>query len=252
MVSHVPGGRAVHPSRVDRASPEYRKAFEAYLRHGTPIDLRGRVALEGKAESAARDHPTTHYIWRTRGDGRVRPSRAANDGKIFAWDDPPPTGHPGEDYGCRCWAEAYVPDAHEFFGITMQNVSDEGPPWDERWGFVTHYLLGGGQTVTVRETGNLKTVVAEYVRLAIQDPTQLSGKIADVARQNIGRQFDGKLPSSLDLRDAVFSIGRTAITARFTGRSHRDHAMLDVSGTIRFALKDAFRDPLDIEEGAQP
>ena len=23
------------------------------------------------------------------------------------WDDPPEGGHSGEDYGCRCWAEAY-------------------------------------------------------------------------------------------------------------------------------------------------
>ncbi|ODR99451.1 hypothetical protein AUC68_05655 [Methyloceanibacter methanicus] len=126
MVSLVPGGRAVHPSRVDRAGPEYRKAFEAYLRFGTPIALDGE--LEGKSKRVANNRPSTHYIWRTRGDGRVRPSHAANDGKIFAWDDPPPTGHPGEDYGCRCRAEAYVPDTAEFFDIEMQNVSDEGPP----------------------------------------------------------------------------------------------------------------------------
>lgn len=32
----------------------------------------------------------------------------ANEGQIFAWNDPPPTGHPGEDFGCRCTAEPYV------------------------------------------------------------------------------------------------------------------------------------------------
>jgi SPP1 gp7 family putative phage head morphogenesis protein len=47
----------------------------------------------------------THYIWHSRDDKRVRPSHAANDGKVFAWDNPPETGHPGEDYNCRCWAE---------------------------------------------------------------------------------------------------------------------------------------------------
>jgi len=44
------------------------------------------------------------YVWVTRGDDRVRPSHAENNGKIFSWDDPPTTGHPGEDFGCRCVA----------------------------------------------------------------------------------------------------------------------------------------------------
>ncbi|MDF0604003.1 minor capsid protein [Psychromarinibacter sp. C21-152] len=72
----------------------YRKAFQAYLRKGTPIEW-----------SIKQERPTTHYIWRTRGDDKVRPSHAANNGQVFAWDDPPETGHPGEDYGCRCTAE---------------------------------------------------------------------------------------------------------------------------------------------------
>lgn len=79
--------------------PAYRKAFELYLRRGIPIGL--------SLKAIAAENPTTHYIWRTRGDGKVRPSHAANEGKIFAWDNPPPTGYPGEDYNCRCWAEPY-------------------------------------------------------------------------------------------------------------------------------------------------
>ncbi len=47
----------------------------------------------------------THYIWHTQDDEKTRPSHAANDGKVFAWDSPPPTGHPGHDYNCRCYAE---------------------------------------------------------------------------------------------------------------------------------------------------
>lgn len=50
----------------------------------------------------------TKYTWRTVGDSRVRESHRENDGKVFSWDDPPPeTGHPGEDYQCRCIAEPY-------------------------------------------------------------------------------------------------------------------------------------------------
>lgn len=80
-------------------TPAYRKAFIQYLRRGTPVD----VSLKAMAE----ERPATHYIWRTSGDDKVRPSHAANNGKIFAWDNPPETGHPGEDYNCRCRAEPY-------------------------------------------------------------------------------------------------------------------------------------------------
>ncbi|MBB3147156.1 hypothetical protein FHS21_003572 [Phyllobacterium trifolii] len=58
-------------------SLEYRKAFNDYLRRGTPI----RLSL--KAEDLG--HQTTHYIWRTRGDPQVRPSHIENNGKLFAW-----------------------------------------------------------------------------------------------------------------------------------------------------------------------
>jgi SPP1 gp7 family putative phage head morphogenesis protein len=44
------------------------------------------------------------YEWKTAGDERVRDEHADNDGEIFSWDDPPSTGHPGEDINCRCVA----------------------------------------------------------------------------------------------------------------------------------------------------
>lgn len=84
---------------MDITSNAYRRAFENYLRKGISIEL------QLKAVAAA--HPTPSYVWRTREDEKVRPSHAANDGVIFAWDTPPPTGHPGEDFGCRCIAEPY-------------------------------------------------------------------------------------------------------------------------------------------------
>lgn len=51
------------------------------------------------------------YIWRTVGDERVRDEHEQNDGETFEWSSPPPeTGHPGEDYQCRCWAEPILPE----------------------------------------------------------------------------------------------------------------------------------------------
>lgn len=53
----------------------------------------------------------THYVWSSSGDERVRPTHRDNDGKVFAWNSPPPeTGHPGEDYQCRCVAEPVFAD----------------------------------------------------------------------------------------------------------------------------------------------
>lgn len=53
---------------------------------------------------------STHYIWVTARDERVRASHSALDGKVFAWAEPPVTGareganHPGEAPNCRCRA----------------------------------------------------------------------------------------------------------------------------------------------------
>ena len=50
----------------------------------------------------------TEYVWRTASDDRVRPEHEDNDGKTFAWSDPPSTGHPGTEVLCRCVAEPKI------------------------------------------------------------------------------------------------------------------------------------------------
>ncbi len=42
------------------------------------------------------------YIWRTLGDDKVRSSHAVLNGAVKLWSDSP---EPGEEFGCRCWAE---------------------------------------------------------------------------------------------------------------------------------------------------
>lgn len=47
----------------------------------------------------------TRYEWSTSKDERVRPSHEEKEGNIYDWSDPPAdTGHPGEDFQCRCSA----------------------------------------------------------------------------------------------------------------------------------------------------
>jgi SPP1 gp7 family putative phage head morphogenesis protein len=86
---------------------------------------------EGRARTIARDQVSkmngalnefrqndigiTHYTWRTSEDERVRKSHKKNDGKRFAWNDPPSeTGHPGNDVNCRCVAD---PDLSHFLAL---------------------------------------------------------------------------------------------------------------------------------------
>ncbi|MBE6452842.1 MAG: hypothetical protein E7012_05075 [Alphaproteobacteria bacterium] len=55
----------------------------------------------------AKDNPQNYYIWCTEGDDLVRDEHAQREGKVFAWDEPPSGGHPGEDYNCRCTADEF-------------------------------------------------------------------------------------------------------------------------------------------------
>jgi SPP1 gp7 family putative phage head morphogenesis protein len=54
------------------------------------------------------------YFWRSSKDERVRESHAAQEGQEYKWDDPPSeTGHPGQDYQCRCTAEPNIENLNE-------------------------------------------------------------------------------------------------------------------------------------------
>lgn len=61
-------------------------------------------------EGVAKDRGQTFYRWRTKQDDRVRPEHRARHGRLFSWVYAPEGGHPGEDYGCRCWAESVHDD----------------------------------------------------------------------------------------------------------------------------------------------
>lgn len=216
---------------MDTGSISYRRAFEAYIRKGIPLAL-----------TLKETRPTTHYVWRTRGDGKVRPSHAANDGKIFAWDDPPPTGHPGEDYGCRCTAEPFLANIDERIEITLSDISDAGSPWSSR-DFVGHYFNGKGRAVKVRDTGHLHSIVSAYMK---EVEVKLKNNIARLSRQNRGNSFSDYYENTYDMTWTTFSIGDTKIRADVSGSCAERHGTLEISGDIDFRLEDEFVDPLDI------
>lgn len=105
------------------------QAFDCYLRHGrVPTTLEWLVRAAASEEkfldfglsvftkAVDDERPTTHFVWCTAGDERVRESHAALGGRVFAWSEPPAHGFPGSEPNCRCWPEPYyghpaIPDA---------------------------------------------------------------------------------------------------------------------------------------------
>lgn len=210
---------------------EYREAFVQYLRKGTPIRFETKNT-----------QPTTHYIWRTRRDGKVRSSHAEREGQVFSWDDPPEGGHPGEDYGCRCTAEPYLPQTSEFMEISLQGVSGGGAVWSSR-DFVNHYYRGNGRGVTVRETGHLSAIVDDYMALVDK---KLKDQVAREAREKRDGSFSNTFYNTYGMTGVVFSIGDTVIGGEFSGNVEEHHGVLTIEGSFDFYLRDEFADPADI------
>lgn len=69
------------------------------------LKLNGAIAKANQEASGI-----TRYMWSTSKDERVRPTHRALEGQVFAWASPPPVGHPGQDFQCRCVAMPVLGD----------------------------------------------------------------------------------------------------------------------------------------------
>lgn len=200
-----------------------------------------------RAEAAA--HPTTHYVWRSRGDVKVRTTHAANNGKVFAWDNPPPTGNPGEDYGCRCTAEPYVRGVSEYVYQTMISGMHDNP---DKWGtaaFVRHFYFGEGVSVGLGETGNF-TGVVNYYFYTLGKYNDVNAQIVDEARKYPSGSFEYEFDKSYDFRPYVFSLGFAKVRGLFRGVVQHQDEMMSISGTVEYQFDDTFTDPGDRREEA--
>lgn len=208
----------------------YKKAFEAYLRKGTPIEL-----------SVKQARPTTRYIWRTRNDGKVRSSHAAREGEVFSWDDPPVGGHPGEDYNCRCTAEPYYPETSEYLSLSIDGLGTKSG-WSNS-DFVNHYFNGGGRGVTLTQIGHSQKIISAFID---RRGEALKGQIASAARSARGGSASYRFENAYDMTGIVFSIGDTTIGGSFSGQSVEQNGIIELSGNLDLYLKDEFTDPLDV------
>lgn len=85
-------------------------ASKAMLIARTEVARTASTLTQARAEHIG----STHYVWRTAGDGDVRESHQKMNGKVVAWDDPPTldnlTGHAGCLPNCRCYPEPILPE----------------------------------------------------------------------------------------------------------------------------------------------
>ncbi len=213
------------------------------MRTGEPIAMQ---EVKARARREMQGASTAHYIWRTQGDGKVRASHRANDGKIFPWDDPPPTGHPGEDYGCRCRAEAYEPEVSEFARQTLTStVNDTGKKWDT-FDFSWHFLTGGGAAVTLQEIGFLQDVID---LCAENRYSALNQQIKDAGREAGPGRFSHDFNRSYDFFGAIHPVfGGGTVSGEFKGAATLDDTILIISRTVEYHFSDEFTDPLDFRQ----
>ncbi len=102
----------------------YGELVEEIMRTGEVT--RNRATLIARTETArvssaltmvrATHVGSTHYVWRTVRDRRVRSSHKKMEGRVIAWNDPPvvdvgvPPYHAGTFPNCRCFCEPIIPD----------------------------------------------------------------------------------------------------------------------------------------------
>ena len=214
-------------------------AFDGFLKsYG---GFRRAVLIRAKSE----ERPTTHYIWRTRGDRRVRGSHRVNEGQVFAWNDPPPTGHPGEEPGCRCWAEPYYPDrrirAEETVVGGVDNASYRWTPTD----FVKHFYIGRGRAVTLGEMGHLQDFidfVGVYVFARFAD--QLTLEAAVVRNGRIEKSFE----DSYNFKPISYPHGGGSLKGVFRGKAETANGYHIITGLIQYVFRDEFTDPAGVRE----
>lgn len=106
--------------RVEDLSARIQRRFQVtkskanLLARDQVLKLNANIVKEKQTQAGI-----TQYRWSTSNDERVRDIHAELDsevsGVVYSWDDPPVisedgrTGHPGEDYQCRCQAIPVIP-----------------------------------------------------------------------------------------------------------------------------------------------
>ncbi len=207
---------------------------------------------------------STHYIWRTQEDDKVRLSHAANDGRLFAWDTRPDTGHPGEDYNCRCWAEPI--NAQEYANQMLIGEVNDNP---RRWtngDLNDYYNSGNGGVLTLSQIGYLGYVIDHFAN-SVETSDGSTGGYQAVEKQIIAearRVRNGPVPygfsssypfgNTIDIvtdtinNTGYYSFGESTVEGVFTGEVREEKGFLVISGIMDYEFSDKFKDRFQVVE----
>jgi hypothetical protein len=177
----------------------------------------------------------------------VRASHTANNGKVFAWDNVPPTGHPGEDYGCRCTAELYQPRVSEHLTQTVTSIVDEGLHRWEWYEFVWHFYLGEGRQIRLSDVGHLQTIINRARQRKVEQVFErLERQILQQARSIRSGPFTGNSSRPYDFSTISFIHGGSPVNTNYTGSVRREGNALLIEVKINYFFEDKFTDPAEI------
>lgn len=180
------------------------------------------------------------YIWHTQEDDKVRSSHAANNGRIFSWDEPPATGHPGEDFNCRCWAQP-VDDYLYANQVLITSVLDNPQKWSNA-DFLRHYRTENNKDVTLSEIGYLEDTI-EYYSETLGIYNRVNQQIINKAQSVEEGGFTYVFGRYYDFDSVSLAIGGAIVSGVFLGDARRENGYLVVNGMITYNFYDRFSDP---------
>ena len=152
--------------------------------------------------SDIRKNPDNYYIWRTKGDNKVRDRHRQRDGVIFNWHIPPEGGHPGEDHNCRCRAEPFNPDKHllnklvvDVSGLDLfKDLAKDLKPIDFNISGLPKYAVNDKANVT-RDVGDVSN---------INDYAHRKVKFRSPEEEKLLKRIGAQIISREDFKDYVY------------------------------------------------
>jgi len=172
------------------------------------------------------------YIWRTKKDAKVRSSHFDREGKVYSWDKPPPGGHPGEAFGCRCWAEPVFEEE-----MTIEQKREARTMGGGTLDFIDHYFTGNGKRVMLQDLGLAKNFENAPSVRKVTDA--FIDKIIPQAHDGFKARETSATNVTWELSKGLFVVGDSTFFMEVDCQNG--------ICTFTFSIEDEFRNPLDIE-----
>lgn len=115
-VLHVTGAALVEGRRADSIARDILETSNVTASRARLIARTETARMASGLTMVRAQHVgSTHYVWRTAGDGDVRESHKKMNGRVIAWAtpeevDPGKRYHAGQFPNCRCYPEPILPD----------------------------------------------------------------------------------------------------------------------------------------------